>query len=179
VEYFTGRLYEYSSLAREELSILATPLLCPLIQRAADVVLAIGRSGENGSAMNGPIRTSRLQPSLSTESLPNVRSAIHNQRILDSKCPISYHRVNTRIPMRDRHGKCVLSAVAIRDYCTKADDTTIKNGVLQREADVREGYSRWQQLNDNVLESMVLPHETTMTMERNEQKKSALNGVHF
>jgi hypothetical protein len=81
--------------------------------------------------------------------------------------------------MRDRHGKCFLSAVAIRDYCTKADDTTIKNGVLQREADVREGYSRWQQLKDNVLESMVLPHETTMTMECNEQKKSALNGVHF
>jgi hypothetical protein len=59
VGYFTGRLYECSSLAREELSILATPLLCPLIQRAADVVLAIGRSGENGSAMNGPIRISR------------------------------------------------------------------------------------------------------------------------
>jgi hypothetical protein len=81
--------------------------------------------------------------------------------------------------MRDRLGKCVISAVAIKDLCTKADDTTIKNGVLQREADIREGYSRWQQHKENVLKPMVPPHKTTMTMECNEQKKSALNGMHF
>jgi hypothetical protein len=70
VKDFTGRLYECSSLAREELSILATPLLCPLIQRAADVVLAIGLSGEwlgyEWSDKNK--QKMRQQPSISTES---------------------------------------------------------------------------------------------------------------
>ena len=54
-----------------------------------------------------------------------------------------YYRITRLIPMRDRHGKNVISAVAIRDDCTEVDDTTIKYSVVQREADVREGFSHW------------------------------------
>jgi hypothetical protein len=95
VEYFTGRLYEYSSLAREELSTLATPLLCPLIQRAADVVLAIGLSGEwlgyEWSDKNK--QRMKLQPSIGTESCP-IPFRCTYKYILDSRCLISYHRID-------------------------------------------------------------------------------------
>jgi hypothetical protein len=78
--------------------------------------------------------------------------------------------------MRDRHGKSVISAVAVRDDCTKADDTTIEDSVVQREVDVREGLSHWCRTKENAPKSMVPPHEMNRPIERPTFQKDYLSG---
>ena len=116
------------------------------------------------------------------------RMACSNERLMLEKASLRgndikttyrsqwYYRITRLIPMRDRHGKNVISAVAIRDDCTEVDDTTIKDSVVQREADIREGFSHWQQHKDNVLKSMVLPHNTIHSNERTTFQKGYLSG---